>query len=118
VPDRASHIDQAERNERLSLGLEGTTDTDWAVTTLFYAAVHLVDACLAPGLHPREHRDRRDFVRLRADLRPIRTYYRELEDRSRDARYECVPFTQRAVVTLRSRSFEPLKRHLRSVLGL
>jgi hypothetical protein len=87
------------------------------VTTLFYSAVHLVDAVLAPKLHPEEHEIRRMAVRRLPEFRAIQNDYRELEERSRDARYRCTPFSDTEVTALRTGTFEPLKTHVRRVLG-
>jgi hypothetical protein len=117
VPDRRRHLSKAEQNETLSLSLQGGGHNDWAVTLLFYAALHLVDAYLDP-MQPKRHTDRRNLIRNDPVLRPIWFHYRELDDRSRDARYECLPFSGIQVSDLRSNSFEPVKRHLRRLLNL
>jgi hypothetical protein len=118
VPSRRAHIAQAEHNEALCRAIGGSQYADWAVTALFYAALHLVDAYLAPNVHPKTHTVRRGLVDTVAGLRPIRDQYRELEERSRDARYKCIRFTPAAVKELRSVRFEPLKAHLRALLGI
>lgn len=118
MPNRRTHVAKFRHNERLSHSLEGTANNDWAVTTMFYAALHLVDACLAPAQHPRRHVDRRHIVSTDPRLQPIWQHYRQLEDRSQDARYDCTRFTDQQVRSLRSQHFEPLKRHLRRILGI
>ena len=44
MPQPTEHIAQAEKNERLYDSLLGTEFNDWAITGLFYAALHYVDA--------------------------------------------------------------------------
>lgn len=60
---------------------------DWAVTIVFYAAVHAVETVLAQqGVHSRTHTERRSHVRR---LFPhIRTLYYRLDTFSRQARYD------------------------------
>jgi hypothetical protein len=43
MPTRQDHLAKAEHNEALSRRLEGTRYADWAVTSLFYSALHLVN---------------------------------------------------------------------------
>jgi len=117
----ARHLDRARQNYQLynKLAAEGV-HLDWAVTLLFYTALHLVQACLIdlaadPSQVPRDHADRRYYVSTR--LNPIFHDYRFLEDISREMRYhpdrplptleqlrryESEPFT-RIVTELRSR---------------
>lgn len=62
---------------------------DWAITGLFYAALHYIEIHLArqvPPIHPETHQIRDSHVhRL---LGRIYVDYRELEEQSRDARYD------------------------------
>ena len=68
---------------------------DWAVTGLFYAAVHYVMAYLATkGIHPVLHQVRNSHVHRDPFLNPLYIDYRELQNHSEDARYmERVPVT-------------------------
>jgi hypothetical protein len=49
VPSKEDHLNRAQDNERLagSLDLNSAINVDWAITILFYAALHYVDAYLA-----------------------------------------------------------------------
>ena len=49
MPNRSAHLAQAEHNETLYSHLDQSAPTyaDWQVTSLFYAALHYVDAYLA-----------------------------------------------------------------------
>lgn len=119
MPTRQEHLAQAEHNEALSQRLEITRYTDWAVTALFYSALHLIDAyLLALGMDPKDHAERLRQVASAAALRPVWLRYRNLLDWSIDARYECLPFTTGQVQALRRNSFEPLERHLKTLLGV
>jgi len=118
VPDRSAHIDKARSNEALSLSLRATPYPDWAATVLFYAALHLVEAVLAPLTQLRTHVRRDNVVATDPRLRPIYVHYRELYDRSLDARYNCVAFTGQHVRNLHAQEYEPLNQHLGALLGI
>ena len=53
-----------------------------------------------------------------AQLQPIWIRYRNLLDRSLDARYECVQFESAQVQSLRRNTFLPLRQHLAALLGI
>lgn len=113
------HIAKAQENERLSQSLEQGPHYDWAVTVLFYAALHWVDAHLsAVGIHPKDHRDRKKYIKRRSNLAAIRGHYFYLKERSEDARYDCVAFSRVKVQDMRQKKFEPLKQHMRTLLRL
>jgi hypothetical protein len=116
-PSRQQHIGQAEHNEALFHALEATNFTDWAVTALFYAALHLVDAFLWPVRLP-SHARRGTFIAPSSDLSAMYAHYRELQDRSEDARYECVSFTAADVQQLFSADFFPIRQRLRQLLNI
>ena len=117
MPTRQQHLANAERNQRLSIALQTSADVDWAVTVLFYAALHLVEATLAPVVHSPNHKIRNETVQLDPRLRPIHHHYRDLYHRSLDARYDCVPFTTLQAQHLYVTRYEPIKRHLQPLLG-
>jgi hypothetical protein len=88
-PEAEAHLEQARHNYALyrKLADEGEY-LDWALTTLFYASLQLVDAHAAQNEHPlaSEHQARRLYIRNY--LRSIHQHYRRLETASQDARYE------------------------------
>jgi hypothetical protein len=124
MPDRAAHIRQAEHNEALCTYLDAAAPpyVDWQVTSLFYAALHYVDAYLAMkpngGVHPRDHLVRDNLVATERSLRPIYLHYQELKNRSIDTRYEVVSPSPAQLRRLRVRSFTQVRAHLRQLLGL
>lgn len=117
MPSHAEHLAQAQVNEVLSRELQGGPSLDWAVTTLFYAALHLVEATLAPQGHSRTHVERDRTVRQHPQLRPIYGHYRELKERSLQARYDCQMFNLATVQQLQIAEYEAIKNHLRPFLG-
>ncbi|MCC7371114.1 MAG: hypothetical protein IT306_22050 [Chloroflexi bacterium] len=118
MPNRAEHLAKAQANEALSLSLQSGPALDWSVTILFYAALHLVEAVLAPQAHSRTHIERDGRVRQHPLLRPIYGQYRELKDASLLARYDCRRFTPADVALLRAYEYDVIKQHLRQPLGL
>jgi hypothetical protein len=117
VPSRQQHLANAERNQRLAIALQSGPHIEWAVTVLFYAALHLVEATLAPTAHSPHHNARNQTVQLDPRFHPIYRHYRELYYRSLDARYNCVPFTTLQAQHLYVTRYEPIKRHLQPLLG-
>lgn len=96
----AEYLQQAAHNFSLSEFLRKDKEEylDWAVTCLYYSAIHYVNAYLEKcgKTIPRRHRGydpggnpgRLDAVQHDPALRPIYANYRYLDDESRDARYE------------------------------
>jgi len=99
MPLTNQHIQQAEKNEVFfsSFDAGSTLYSDWAVTALFYAALHYVDACLGHlNFHPVSHAQRTPLIRHY--LPQIFQWYRELKDESEQARYQLKMFTSQQVV--------------------
>jgi hypothetical protein len=104
MPERKYHMRKAAYNTQVSEHLKDETPyLDWAVTSLFYSALHLVDAFLdgerdlpKDERHPRKHsanpgagnggRGRNQLVG--ALMQPIQKQYRSLEEASRRSRYD------------------------------
>ncbi len=117
MPARQQHLANAERNQQLSIALQTGPDLAWSVTVLFYAALHLVEATLAPSVHSPNHNARNQTVQYDSRFHPIYRHYRELYRRSLDARYECTPFNILQVQHPYVTHYEPIKRHLQPLLG-
>jgi hypothetical protein len=95
------HLSKAADNEVFADGLDrgAPISAGWAVTALFYSAVHLIQACLvAKGKNPSTHSVRDSAIRRDVVLRAIYADYREMESSSRIARYETVLVTGRDVL--------------------
>ena len=90
MPSTPEHRSKAENNEFFTSELDNPF-WDWAVTGIFYSALHYVEAYFAnqaPPVHPATHQMRDNYVYVDKQLRPIYVDYRQLEDESRDARYD------------------------------
>ncbi len=121
------HIDKAERNEQFfqSNNLRTSQFNEWGVTVLFYAAMHYVDAVLAKesGLPPKwrqpiNHPERNTGVSKSTTLGLIYNNYKNLYDRSIDARYNRITFPPGFLNNLETTLFEPVKLCVRTALGL
>ena len=91
---------------------------DWAVTALFYCALHWLRALLAQeGYQVKNYRDEEDAIRgTRVFTLQALEWYRHLKDSSRDARYETTEFSASVYRDLRQNCFEPFKTFITSKL--
>lgn len=106
MPQFHEHIVRAEENEKLALSLDRHYGfcIDWAITMLFYAALHRIDAYLAgKNMHPLGHEQRDQEVEKNGSLAGIFTDYRRLKDLSRAARYEIANFDERKLEIAKQR---------------
>jgi hypothetical protein len=114
MPSKVEHIDRAKLNEKFAdLVTQMNRDhIHWAVVALFYSALHWVDAFLAIGsVHPEKHFERQEYLSRDPNLHCIIKPYRQLEDDSREARYELASYNDNYVTHLRG-----LLRQIRNVL--
>jgi len=96
MPTREDHLATAERNLVFAEQVKANGNfLEWAVTALFYAAVHYGRAFISAKGGPAmtSHRGfETHFVRIGGDQGLYATY-RELKDESERARYDCVQYT-------------------------
>lgn len=92
MPSRAEHIAQANSNLRFTETIDAETYPDWAITSMFYQAVHLVRAWLysVGESNFRTHTEVKTLLRIHRFSYQLRTAYQDLETLSRDSRYECL----------------------------
>lgn len=91
------HFSWAQENEYLAdtFRLDDNLETNWAITILFYAAVHYVDSYLsARNRREPDHDGREKQIALDDFFQPIRKDYKHLKNMSRAARYELAPYTE------------------------
>lgn len=122
MPPAQFHIQKAERNERFyqSCNLGNSSFKEWATVAIFYAALHYVDALLEnqASIHPKNHKDREAAISKISQFRQIAPHYLYLYDRSRDARYTDMLFTDAFFSDILTNQFCPVRTHLRSTLNL
>jgi hypothetical protein len=96
MPSEPDHLTKAVCNETFadSLNLVGRTEAEWALTALFYAALHYVEAYLSRqfGFHSGTHESREKAINKDARLRRAYVEYAELKTLGRVARYELTSF--------------------------
>ena len=118
MPSERDHVRRAEQNLAFynTFALETTPYRDWAVTALFYSALHYVDARLdAFGIHPEDHGTRGREVRQK--LPNLYRSYRELHDKSEDARYRLLDFDSDSIRDLETRDFAAIREFVRNRLN-
>jgi len=97
MPQKDEHVSWAthDRNFWVSIDLDNTPFTDWAVTGMFYESLHWVEAFLdTKGLNSSDHRKRlRNMVLYNSDLGTIQADYDLLKKDSETARYDCYKHT-------------------------
>lgn len=116
MPDLKTHINQAERNEKIASTLFKTAYVEWGVVALFYSAVHYVEAFLAPQkVHSADHDERNKHVH--AQLRSIEPDYHLLRLTSRQARYDgLIPNNDQISECMIAH--ETIKKRVRAMLGI
>jgi hypothetical protein len=91
------HRTQATRNRRFYSDVVGGRDAqydEWAITAIFYYALHRVDDYLAnlpARIHPDDHKQRR--AALRQHCRNALPIWDRLLNASIEARYKCLHFS-------------------------
>lgn len=93
MPSASEHQNWGRQNKQFydSIGGSHSQWPDWAMTALFYAAMHEVQAALvSTGLRPREHKTRKAALREKTGgWLAIAQLYESLFSQSCAARYEC-----------------------------
>ncbi len=95
MPTKEEHLAKAAGNETLalSLALDNQTNIDWALTILFYSAVHYVEAYFAlSGQHLKSHTTRDSWIGRDSALKRIFNEYQDLKFYGYNARYEVSNF--------------------------
>jgi len=97
MPTKDAHMDWAVHNRDFwnSIDLDNSGFQDWALSGMFYEAVHWVEAFLAvKGYHSGTHSERsRNMRSYRSELGSIQTDYDTLKQDSETARYDCYKHT-------------------------
>ncbi len=82
---RRQHLQKAKHNKNFFDNINESF-TDWKITSLFYSAVHIIDAhAKSENEQFEEHRERFDFIRRR--MRSIYSDFQLLYDYSLESRY-------------------------------
>lgn len=100
MPSTDEHLKQAKHNEGFVgiFDLETSPYLDWALTSIFYSAIHYVEAALAiNGKHPSSHSQRNTFIEVYIKNTNVYDHHRDLMEDSRDARYKCITVSEKAI---------------------
>lgn len=117
MPSEDDHLAQARHNEEFADFLLAQSDErflGWAVTSVFYAAVHYGRAFLrfksGPAItsHPGFETH---FLRISRD-QSLYNLYRRLKDESERARYDCAHYTKNDVGNLTQKYLIPFRDSL------
>lgn len=114
------HLNQAAHNESLIEFLANTPNTDWAATATFYAALHYLQAYLlskTPPQNPKRHGTRDAAIDNDTFLHDIRNLYRDLQDISEAARYECVQPSADELKTTVAPKLAAIKKHIKQYIS-
>ncbi len=114
MPGVTDHLNQASHNEQFYHVTDKSVYSDWAMTTVYYAALHYIDAYLAKAKipDPGAHDVRDSAVNRVAELRPIANLYFRLKSRSRSARYCYVRFSLADLHQSFNGDLANIKKHL------
>ena len=119
MPLKSDHLNKARHDETFvsSLDIDSTSFIDWAITAMFYAALHYVEAYFATqGKHSPDHRIRDSSIRRDLNIRKIFNDYNELKNFSINARYYMYPFKPSDVTANLQPRLESLKTHVKHLL--
>jgi hypothetical protein len=119
MPSPREHAFQVLHNREFlaTFDLDNSPFLDWAVTVIFYMAVHLVEHFLAhQGQDLLSHQTRERFISQSADLKPIWSAYRELKYQSERARYLVARFQPDEVRKLEGK-LRQVETHIEGLLG-
>lgn len=117
MPSENVHRRQAEHNRQFLdwLDVNVTDYLDWAVTGMFYTALHFVEWLLATkGLHSDTHDNRHQTMGRVSELKRIWREYQELEFQSRRSRYEGAQFSRDFVKSELKPKLEKIESHIRA----
>ncbi len=97
MPIAAQHHAKINHNRDFVSFLKTSSSpfNDWVITGMFYIALHQIECYLDEkiGHHCNTHSQRHDWMSRTADLNRIWYDYRELYDKSMDARYGSATMT-------------------------
>lgn len=110
-PAPATHLDGARANEKVSEALQ-LVSPGWAITALFYSAVHFMRAYLAAhhGVQIASHDAMHELWNRFPELRKVKVEYVHLKQTSEAFRYYLQDFDAQDVIDTR--------RHLAKVRGV
>lgn len=119
MPSAAEHEKKKDHNWEFVSFLEANSAAfnDWVVTGLFYIALHQVDRYFAlSNKHFNNHHDRNNWISRLHALRPIWPDYRDLQHKSRTARYDPTVVIQACHIADAKDQLETVETHIEGLL--
>lgn len=120
IATKRQHLAKAHNNRQLSTEIETKIGgyREWQIITVFYAAVHQVQAYLRAKTtdYPQTHGDRDKLIAKIPDLRPIYGPYKDLKHLSVQCRYTCQLVKQTHVDQARQQ-YETIQTHIETLLS-
>lgn len=116
MPSIKEHKLQSVRNEAFYNEVSDAYQ-DWALTGLFYSALHLVDAFLCTkNVSVENHLTRFDYMNKIKELKPLYADYKILYDYSINARYKMHKFSSENITDTYKTVFKPFKKNISKYL--
>jgi hypothetical protein len=116
MPTSKQHIQKSKHNEKFYEHVKYDYQ-DWAITGLFYAALHLVEAYLElKGIKVENHRERANCVAIIKELKIFYHGYKSLYDYSVNARYKMFSLSVENINDSYNQFYEPLKSGIMKLL--
>jgi hypothetical protein len=119
MPSRDEHLGKARNNKEFaqSLKLDNPTRVGWALTALFYSALHYIEAYNAKyDFHCRNHHDVSDNIQRNPMLDTISDEYLDLSNFSWNARYKAVDY-EVAKFTEAARYHAAIEKHIKDLIS-
>jgi hypothetical protein len=119
MPRQKDHLEKARHNESFvaSFDISSTPFLDWAITGMFYSALHYLEAYFAKqGYHSPDHRTRDSTIQRDGNIRHLFVAYSELKNFSINARYSLKQFKASDVTATLQPHLELVKRTAISLL--
>lgn len=116
MPTVKEHINKAKYNENFFEDIRNSYP-DWAITGLFYSALHYVDAFLkSKQISAEDHKTRSWFINSTKQLKSIYSEYRAMYDYSVNARYKMWIVNKESLEDIYKNFYLPIKKHLKDLL--
>jgi hypothetical protein len=117
-PTPRDHVGKADENKKFGLGMNAThpTSAGWALTALFYSALHYTEAYFFYTSVKRDnHVDRNNAIKFDPKLKAIYSHYKHLFDYSLNARYRLNVYGKSDVDKAKP-SLDAVERHIKALL--
>lgn len=119
MPRARDHLRIANNNEQFSQFLiSNRVHLDWAVTGMFYAAIHYVEAYLAiQNRHSGSHRLRDSSIQHIPELALLYDDYNDLKNDSTQARYYGHDFTPEEIASRIQTSLNTVRNRILTLIS-